>query len=483
MNTQIRKLFTVTLALFLILGVAATLIQFVYASDLVNDSRNTRRYLQALERDRGPIIVADVPIALSEKIEPANTYQRTYPEGELYAAITGYFSAVNMVATGMEAAENNVLEGRTDLLFQQRIRNLFAGQQREGGGVDLTIDPAMQETAQRLLGDREGAVVALNTETGAVLALYSSPSYDPNPLASLDATKATEAAEALEADPRRPLDNRAIASNRYAPGSTFKILTAVAMLENGVTPTTKIPSPSTTILPGTATEISNIYGSSCGDGTPTFTEAFARSCNTAFVIASEGLPDGALADVTERFGFGESLKIPLSVTPSTFPQDMDAAQLAMSAIGQFEVQVTPLQMAMVAAAIANDGTMMQPYLVDSVVDADNRRHSKTSPRELRQAVVPEIAEQVKAMMVEAVSGSGASGSAAQVPGIQVAAKTGTAEVGDGSRTNAWTVGFAPADDPQIAVAVIVEGSDTNPNPLGGSVAAPILSQLLEVGLK
>ena len=482
MNAQIRKLFAVTVALFMVLAVAVTLIQVVFASDLVNDARNTRRYLQAAEQDRGPIIAADTPIAFSERNEVNNQYQRRYPDGPLYAAITGYFSAVTMSATGMEAAENSVLEGHTDALFWSRMRNLFAGKSREGGGVVLTVNPDMQSTAANLLDGRAGAAVALDVETGAVLTLYSSPSYDPNPLASLDSKVAVAAASELESDPARPLDNRSIASNRYAPGSTFKILTAVAMLESGIQPTTNLESPPTTLLPGTETEISNIYGRACGDGNPTFSDAFAKSCNTTFVIASESLPEGKLEEVAERFGFGKSLKIPLSVTPSTFPEVENRAQLALSAIGQFEVQVTPLQMAMVAAAIGNGGTMMQPYLVDTVVDADNRVMSRTSPSKLGQATTPEVASQVKDMMIEVVSGAGAVSSAA-IKGIQVAAKTGTAEVGDGSRTNAWTVAFAPADDPKIAVAVIVEGSDQDPTPLGGEVAAPIVRQLLEVGLR
>lgn len=482
MNAQIRKLFAVTLALFMVLGVAITLIQVVFASDLVNDARNTRRYLQAAEKDRGPIIAGDAPIAFSERNDVNNQYQRIYPDGPLYAAITGYFSAVTMSATGMEAAENSVLEGHTDALFLSRMRNLFAGKPREGGGVVLTVNPAMQAKAADLFAGKAGAAVALDVETGAVLTLYSSPSYDPNPLASLNATTAVEAASELESDPARPLDNRAIAANRYAPGSTFKILTAVAMLESGVQPTTKLDSPATTLLPGTRTEISNIYGNECGDGQPTFTEAFARSCNTTFVIASEELPDGKLKEVADRFGFGKALRIPLSVTPSTFPNVEDAAQLALSSIGQFEVQVTPLQMAMVAAAIGNEGTVMQPYLVDAVVDADNRVMSQTSPRRLSQATTERVASQVKDMMIQVVSGPGGGGAAA-VNGIQVAAKTGTAEVGDGSRTNAWTVAFAPADDPKIAVAVIVEGSEQYPDPLGGEVAAPIVRQLLEVGLR
>ncbi len=482
MNPQIRKLFVVTVALFAVLGVAVTMVQFVLAPSLVADQRNSRRYLQAAERDRGPIIVLDFAVAVSKKVEGSSNYERQYPEGPLYAAVTGYFSAINMSATGIESAENAVLEGSTNQLLWQRLRNLVAGNPRQGGGVRLTINPAMQEKAAELLGDRAGAVVALDAKTGAVLALYSSPSFDPQPLASLDSEVAAAAAESLEQDPARPLDNRAIAGNRYAPGSTFKILTAIALLESGTSPGTLMKSPPSTLLPGTSTAVRNVNGSECGDGNPTLSEAFARSCNTTFVIASEGLPAGALQDVTSRFGFGETIKIPLTVTPSVFPENPDAAQLALSALGQSDVQVTPLQMAMVVQAVAKGGVMMQPYLVDSVVDADNKELTATVPRELANPVRAEIAAEVVAMMVDAVEQPYGSASRAGLSGVSVAAKTGTAEVGNG-RTNAWTVGFAPADDPRVVVSVIVEGSESDPTPAGGTVAAPIVSQLLEVGLR
>ncbi len=483
MNTQIRKLFVIALALFAVLAVALTLVQFVFTSDLVNNQRNARRYLQAAERDRGPIIVADTPIALSERQDGLNTYQRVYPDGPLYAAVTGYFSASNLTATGMEAAENDVLEGNTPSLLWQRLRNLFAGKPREGGGVSLTIDPEMQQAAADLLGNRSGAVVALETDTGAILTLYSSPSFDPNPLASLDSAVALEATQELESDPRRPLDNRAIASNRYAPGSTFKILTAAALLESGVSPGTKLDAPTTTVLPGTQTEISNVDGNECGTGEVSLTEAFARSCNTAFVIASERLEPDSLSEISSRFLFGEPLNVPLVVTPSTFPVDTDRAQLAMSAIGQFEVQTTPMQMAMVAATVANGGTMMHPYLVDSVLDADNQKRSSTSPQVLAQPIRTEIAHEITEMMIAAVNEPYGTARAASLGNMQVAAKTGTAEVGVDGHTNAWTVAFAPADNPKIAIAVIVEGSADDPHPHGGDVAAPIVARLMEVGLK
>lgn len=482
MNPQIRRLFVVTLGLFAVLGVAVTLVQFVLAPSLVADQRNARRYLQAAERDRGPIIVADAPVALSERLDATNSFQRRYPEGPLYSAATGYFSAVHQSATGIEKAENQALEGESSQMFWQRLRNLFAGKPRQGGGVVLTLDPAMQQVAADALDGKIGAAVAVDVQTGAVLTLYSSPSFDPNPLASLDEAIASEATAALEADPTRPLDNRAIAGNRYAPGSVFKILTSVAMLEAGVSPGTELDSPPTTVLPGTSTSVQNVEGTECGSGKVTFAEAFARSCNTTFVIASQSLPSGALQDVTERFGFGQPLYMPLSVTPSVFPENPDAAQLAMSAIGQFDVQVTPFEMAMVTATIANGGVMMQPFLVQSIVDADNTQLSKTQPRELGNPISASIANEITTMMIGVVEQPYGTGSAAAIPGIQVAAKTGTAETGIGDRTNAWTVAFAPADNPRIAVAVVVEGTDADPSPHGGDIAAPIVRQLLEVGL-
>ena len=485
MNSQVRRLFVVVLVMFAALGLAATNIQFLQAPKLNADGRNSRTILHAAELDRGPIIVAGEAIASSERVEGSTRYQRTYSQGPLYAPVTGYFSSVFSDSSGMEKAAESVLEGDSPALLAQRLRNLFTGSGRQGGGVVLTLDPAMQQVAADQLQGRKGAVVALDAKTGAVLALYSSPSFDPNTLATFDSAAVNKAFTTLDKDPSRPLINRAIAGDRYAPGSTFKILTTIALLEKGVAqPDTPMESPVTTTLPGTETQISNIESVECGNGTPTLAEAFARSCNTTFVLASEKLTHADLADVAERFGFGEELDIPLQVTPSVFPDQTDAAQLAMSAIGQYSVQVTPLQMALVAQAIANGGTMMKPYLVKDVVDADLQVRSTTEPEELGTPVSSDIASQMTQLMEGVVSESYGSGTSMALDGVSVAAKTGTAELGDGSgRANAWAVGFAPADDPQIAFAVIVEGDDQVPVPHGGTVAGPVARALLEAGLK
>mgnify|MGYP002749520444 FL=1 len=482
MNAQIRKIFVVVLIMFAMLGLAVTNTQFISAPSLNADPRNVRTNLHAAEIDRGPIIVEKTAIASSE-LDDDNHYTRVYDQGSLYVSATGYFSSVGYGSTGIEAAQENVLDGQSQTLLGQRLRNLLTGEKRQGGGVELTLRASMQEAAAAALGDRKGAVVALDAKTGAILALYSSPTFDPNTLASSDGGKVSDAYAALEADPRKPMLNRAI-SERYAPGSTFKVLTAIALIENGIAnPDTRMDSPVSTTLPGTNTEVSNIESSTCGDGKPTLTEAFARSCNTTFVLASEKLTTQQLTDVTKRFGFGDEQEIPLTVIPSVFPSDADSAQLAMSSIGQYTVQATPMQMAQVAQTIANGGQMMSPYLIKQIVDADNQTIRKTKATEAGRPISADTASKVTGMMQAVVSQPYGSGTPMALPNVSVAAKTGTAETGDGDRANAWAIGFAPADNPQIAFAVIVEGDETNPTPHGGDVAGPVAKAVLEAGLQ
>ena len=482
MNAQIRKIFVVVLIMFAMLGLAVTNTQFISAPSLNADPRNVRTNLHAAEIARGPIIVEKTAIASSE-LDDDNHYTRVYDQGSLYVSATGYFSSVGYGSTGIEAAQENVLDGQSQTLLGQRLRNLLTGEKRQGGGVELTLRASMQEAAAAALGDRKGAVVALDAKTGAILALYSSPSFDPNALASRDAGEVQDAYATLDADPKNPMLNRTI-SERYAPGSTFKVLTAIALIENGIAnPDTRMDSPVSTTLPGTNTEVSNIESSTCGDGKPTLTEAFARSCNTTFVLASEKLTTQQLTDVTKRFGFGHEQEIPLTVIPSVFPADADSAQLAMSSIGQYTVQATPMQMAQVAQTIANGGQMMSPYLIKQIVDADNQTIRKTKATEAGRPISADTASKVTGMMQAVVSQPYGSGTPMALPNVSVAAKTGTAETGEGDRANAWAIGFAPADNPQIAFAVIVEGDETNPTPHGGDVAGPVAKAVLEAGLQ
>ncbi|MCD4557909.1 peptidoglycan D,D-transpeptidase FtsI family protein [Schaalia sp. lx-100] len=485
MNNQLRKLFVVVLLMFCALGLAVTHNHVLRAPQLNADSRNARSILHAAETDRGPIIVDGIAVASSSKIEDTRRYQRTYSEGPLYAPVTGYFSSTFSQSTGIEAAASQVLSGDSSALLIQRIRNLFTGNTRQGGGVALTLDPQLQRIAAEKLGSRKGAVVALDAQTGAIRALYSSPSYDPNTLAVQDGAAAEAAYEALVTDPSRPLYNRAIAGDLYRPGSSFKVLTTIALLQKGVAqPDTHMDSPTEATLPTTRTSIENYGHSACGNGNPTLAEAFARSCNTTFVLASASLTHDDLAGLTQKFGFGDSLEIPLKVTPSIFPEKTDPAQLALTTIGQFDVKVTPLQMAQIAQAIANNGEMMKPYLINEILDADLQTQSKTSPTSLGAPISAEVAHALTRMMRDVVEAP--YGTARSLLGLPfpIAVKTGTAENGDEhKRTTASVMGFAPADNPQIAFAIFVEGDDADPQPTGESAAGPILRALLEAGIK
>ncbi|MDO5048995.1 MAG: penicillin-binding transpeptidase domain-containing protein [Actinomycetaceae bacterium] len=477
MNSQIRKLYLVVFLMVLSLTMAATYIQFVAAPELNADARNSRTILHAAERDRGPIIVDGVAIAESVKIEGSRRFERSYPGGDLYAHTTGWFSSTLGSSTGLESAADAILEGDAPSLFTQRVQNLLTGQERRGGGIDLTIDAPMQEAAASALGGRKGAVVALEAKTGAIKALYSSPSFSPDKLATTDSGAALEYYKTLEDDPAKPLYNRAIGGDRYPPGSAFKIVTAAAMLESGeYTPDTNIDGPATYTLPGTATELPNITGLPCGDGNPTLSEAFARSCNTSFAIGGVEVGADALQEKASAFGFGEKLNIPMYVTPSQFPESINEAQTGLVSIGQSDLQVTPMQMAMIGAAVANDGTIMKPYIIDSVLNSDLEVQDTTEPEVFSEALTPQVASQLRSMMVSVVETRYGTGGSMFIDGQTVAAKTGTAEAGD--HNIAWSIAFIANDNP-IVVAVAVEGDELTPSPGGGSDAGPVVRAVLQ----
>ncbi|HET6949349.1 MAG TPA: penicillin-binding transpeptidase domain-containing protein, partial [Acidimicrobiales bacterium] len=287
----------------------------------------------------------------------------------------------------------------------------------------------------------------------------------------------------LNGDSAKPLVNRSINGDLYPPGSVFKVVTAAAALSTGeYTEDTVVPGPEVLDLPQTDADLPNAFDGPCGPNDEvTMTQALAVSCNTAF--ASVGLDIGAeaLQAQAAKFGFGDSITIPMRVTPSTVPAEMNQPQLAQASIGQYDVRSTPLQMAMVAAGVANQGAVMRPYLVQSVIGSDLSVIESADPQELSRAVTPEVAAQLTRMM-EAVVEDG-SGSRAQIDGVAVAGKTGTAQHGEGRKAHAWFISFAPADDPQIAVAVIAEdGGVAGSEAGGGAVAAPIARQMMEARL-
>ncbi len=479
MNTPLRRLAVVVAALFATLLASSTWVQFVVADDLRADQRNSRTLLRELGRERGPILVADEAAAVSEPVDDVFQYLRTYPDGPLYAHVTGAYSVV-FGATGLELAMNDVLTGTADQLFYRRLSDLLTGQEPGGATVETTIDPAAQQAATDALGDQEGAVVAVDPGTGDVLALVSSPTYDPGELATHDRSEAVAARQALLDDEDRPLENRAISGRLYPPGSVFKLVTAAAALESGrYTEDSVVPGPAVLDLPQTTSTLPNVTGSACGPGDEvSLTDALRISCNTAFGAIGLDLGGDAIGAQAQDFGFGAELRIPQRVTPSTVPGGLNPPQTAQTAIGQFDVRVTPMHVAMVSAGIANGGVVMRPNLVRAVRGDDLEVIDEPEPRELGRAVSGDTAAALTRMMTTVVEDG--TGTAAQISGIDVAGKSGTAQWAEGRDPHAWFTAFAPADAPQVAVAVVVEeGGDAGSEGSGGRTAAPIARQVIE----
>ncbi|QOR70864.1 penicillin-binding protein 2 [Ruania alkalisoli] len=483
MNAPLRRLSVLVIVMFVALMGGATWVQYFQASSLNADSRNVRTLYRDHGQDRGPIVVAGEPVAFSEPVDDPFGFQRVYADGPLYAPVTGWYGLYQ--ATGMERAAHTVLNGTDDSLLLSRVRTLFTGAEQGGGSVELTIDPAAQQAAWDALDGRRGAAVAIDPRTGAILAMVSRPSYDPNALAAHSSADADAAYTALLEDEGDPLFNRTIGGNLYAPGSTFKLIDLAMLLETGdYDPETEIEAPTEYLLPGTQdTMLRNPGGGTCGGETVTLEYALQVSCNTPFAMLAVEHGDDALREQAEAFGFGEPLDVPMSVTPSRFPADPDPAQTAMSAIGQFDVRVTPLQMAMVSAAVANDGDLMRPYLIATERGPDLQVTARTEPEVFAEPISASTAATMRDLMVNVVANG--TGSPAQISGVQVAGKTGTAETGSAEDVapDAWFTAFAPADDPQIAVAVVVEdGGAYGEEGTGASVAAPVARQIIQAVL-
>jgi penicillin-binding protein A len=475
MNRALRRVAIAVLVMFGALLVNANVVQVGQAQSLKDDSRNSRVLLSEYSHQRGPIVVDGRAIALSKKTNDSYKYLRVYPGGDLYAPVTGYYS-LRVGATGIEQAENEILSGDSDKLFVRRISDYFTGRQPQGGQVVLTIDSRVQQAAYDALAGRRGAIVAINPQTGAVIAMVSRPSYDPNPLTTHNTRQIGRSYKSLLAAGDSPLLNRAI-SQTYPPGSTFKVVTAAAALSSGrFSPGSQLPAPDQLELPQTTHKLQNFEGEQCSGGSRiSLADALRVSCNTAFGALGLRLGADTIRKQAEAFGFGDDIGVPMRVAPSRFPDDISGPNVAFAAIGQDSDAVTPLQMAMVAAGVANDGVVMQPYLVAKTQAPDLSTLSVAQPKELTKAVSPEVAGQLTQMM-QGVVQSG-TGTAAQIPGVAVAGKTGTAENTPGQPTHAWFICFAPAENPQIAVAVIVENGGT-----GGTTAAPIARQVMGAAL-
>jgi len=485
MTRRVRRVSAVILALFAALFVNLNVVQVLRAEEYAENPRNATRQLQReYGIRRGSILAADsaTEIARVEETGGRLRFRRLYSDGPLYAHVTGFYSFV-FGRSELERTENDVLTGSADVIGS--FGDLLSGQEQRGDTVVSTVRPEVQRAAREALGDRRGSVVAIDPATGDVLALWSSPSYDPNELAQQDGEAVRSAWDRLNADPARPLENRAT-RRFYAPGSTFKLVTTAAALEAGRRPEDTFPDPVRQDLPQTTATIGNFGGGLCNGGAPiTLEKALQVSCNTTFAQLALELGPERLVAQAQAFGIDGDLGGHLpGLIPSRIPpaESLDPPATAQSAIGQRDVQVTPVQMASIAGAIGEGGVLNAPRLVREIEDFGGAALETRPTSMVNQAVSPETAATLREMMVMVVERG--TGRAARIPGVRVAGKTGTAESGiEGMPPTVWFVGFAPADDPVIAVAVVVEdGGEVGNEATGGAIAAPIARAVLQAGL-
>ncbi len=480
MNKPIRTLAIGCLVLFALLLFNVNYVQVFKAGDLNADARNTRARNAECSRERGPILVGGNAVARSLPSDDSLKFQRKYSQPLLYAPVTGFFSCIYGTSQ-VENSQNSILSGSDSRLFVNRIIGLVGNNQPQGGSVLLTINPKAQQAASHgldaLPGATRGAVVALDPDTGAILAMVSSPSYDPNRIATHDVSAATKSWKALSTSPDKKMLNRATAEI-YPPGSTFKLVTAAAALSNGYTPQTMVKGGTGLDLPQSTDVLHNENGSDCGGNQITLTQALVVSCNVSFGDLGLKLGATTLQDQAERFGFNEDPINELTSATSQFPSGIDEPSTALSAIGQFDVAASPLQMAMVAAGIANAGDVMRPYVVQEMRSPDLTVLNKAEPQVLAHAVSSSVADDLTQMMVDVVDAG--TGLQAQIPGVSVAGKTGTANSSAAKSPYAWMVGFAPADDPQVAVAVLIERTGVARSDItGGGLAGPIAADVMK----
>jgi peptidoglycan glycosyltransferase len=490
-NRALRRISIAVLVMFLLLLININYLQGVEPASLASKPGNSRAFYAAQNQyQRGSIVTSDgVTIAASKLSSNSNDsfkYQRFYPLGPEYAPVTGYDTLYSQ--TGIEAAENSLLSGNDSALDVRKVIDLITGKTTKGATVEVTINSQAQAAAYNALaaGGKPGAVVALNPKTGAILAMASYPSYNPALLAVHDGTQLIKNYNQLVADKTQPLLNRPL-NGTYPPGSTFKIVTSSALLTQNPSTTinTNVDSPTQLTLPQTTHVLTNDLGETCGNGSgqaPLIT-AFAQSCDTTFAKIGMNLGASALNAMGEKFGMNNpNLTVPLSVAQSNYVIPPSEALTAFSAIGQFSDTVTPLQEAMFAAAIANGGTLMKPYLVQQVTASDLSTVQTTPQSVLSQPVSPSVASSVGQMMravVQDSNGTAFAFNAQAEGGVVIAGKTGTAETGQNSGLNdAAFTAFAPyGANPDIAVGVIIEGGG-----YGAVAAAPIAVQVIKAYL-
>ncbi|MBO4210489.1 peptidoglycan D,D-transpeptidase FtsI family protein [Micromonospora echinofusca] len=492
MNAPLRRVGVVVMILFGLLFLNLNWVQAYKGDEYRTSDYNGRVQVAEYDRKRGNIEAGGSAVATSKETSGKLKFLRVYPEGEKYAHILGY-KPVNLADIGIERVENDFLAGTSDQLFGDRVKDLFTGEQTGGGNVLLTISRRAQEAAYTQLSENRvgavrGAAVAVDPRTGAVQALVSMPSFDPNPLASHDTDAASAAYNKLDADKNRPLRNRALAEV-LPPGSTFKVVVAAAALESGIGPQTNIPAGPSYRPPTAGQDIRNAAPSICPESQVSLKSALTESCNTGFAQLGVKLGADKVKEKARQFGFEQEdltvgqlnqggLPVAASRTGTMQNPDggTDPAALAQSSIGQNNVTMTPLQGAMIAAAVANNGRQMRPYLVQQLLGPDRTTsYYAATPKELRESVSGSVARDLQDMMVSVVTNG--TGTNARISGYTVGGKTGTAQNGGGTaeEDHGWFIGFVMKDgQPISAVCVVLENAGRG----GSAEAARIAGQIM-----
>ncbi|MDN3294110.1 penicillin-binding transpeptidase domain-containing protein [Streptomyces ficellus] len=482
MNKPLRHIAIFCGLLVLALLIRDNWIQYVRAGELSSHERNKRVTIERYANVRGNIIVDGKPITGSvDSKDPYYKYKRTYVDGPMWAPVTGYASQA-FDANQLEKLHDGILTGNDDRLFFDRTLSMFTGEKKKGGDVITTLSGAAQKAAFEKLGDKKGAVAAIEPSTGKILALASTPSYDPSSFAGYH-DKDAKAWQALEKDKDKPKLNRAL-REIYPPGSTFKVLTAAAALEYGKVTDINAPTdtPEPYILPHTRTPMVN-HAPGCENAT--LNRALEVSCNSVFAKLGDEVGRDNMVKMAEKFGFNNAeIDTPVRASMSVYDRDMDRPQNALSSIGQYNTATTPLQMAMVAAAIANDGKLMKPYMVEELRSPDLDVLEKHEPEEMSRPMSPETAQLVQQMMENVVEKG--TGGKARIDGVKVGGKTGTAQHGElnKARPYAWFISYAKTDSGSpVAVAVVVEDSDATRDDIsGGGLAGPIARDVMKAVL-
>lgn len=472
MNGPLRKVAVVLAIMFAALLFNATWISVVRTDDLNADPRNRRVRDAEFSQDRGAILVGNEPIAETQSGSGRFPFVRNYPSPTTWSSVTGWYS-YDYARAELEQSWNDELAGTSSSQALSRILDLLSGRSPQGATLRTTLHAGAQQAAVQALGNQQGAAIAMNYETGEILALVSTPTYDPNRLATTELDEQRDAWTELLDDPSEPLKNRAI-REVFPPGSTFKLVTAAAALEAGMSPETMLDAPQSLQLPGSTRTMGN--STNCGGTSVSLQQALETSCNTAFGSLGMDLGADALLQTAEAFGFNDDPGIDMPSAGSRFPTELDDAQTALTSIGQFEVAASPLQMLMVTAAIANDGRLMTPHVVKEVVASDLRPITTTSPSTYSQPISRQSAAQLQQMMKGVVSNG--TGAPADISGMTIGGKTGTAQWATDQAPYAWFVGYA--EEPKVAVAVFVQSANVERNDIsGGRVAAPVFRAILE----